>query len=96
MDIMQIFCIAVILIITAIFIGWKIYKNGLRGTVIDLIVKVEDTIEDNQEKFNNVVMGIIEKLPFPFNIFITTSSIEKFVQKIFDEVKVALDYTKKQ
>lgn len=96
MDIMQIFCIAVILIITAIFIGWKIYKNGLRKTVIDLIVKVEDTIEDNQEKFNNVVMGIIEKLPFPFNIFITTTSIENFVQKVFDEVKVALDYNKKK
>lgn len=95
MDIIQIFCIAVILIITAIFIGWKIYKDGLRKTVIDLIVKVEDTIEDNQEKFNNVVMEIIEKLPFPFNIFITTTTIENFVQKTFDEVKKALDYQKK-
>lgn len=95
MDIMQIFCIAVILIITAIFIGWKIYKNGLRGTVIDLIVEVEDTIENNQEKFNTVVMGILSKLPFPFNIFITTTTIENFVQKTFDEVKKALDYQKK-
>ena len=95
MDIMQIILLAVVVIITVFFIIWKIYKDGLRKTVIDLIVKVEDTIEDNQEKFNNVVMGIIEKLPFPFNIFITTTTIENFVQKTFDEVKKALDYQKK-
>ena len=96
MDIMQIILLAVVVIITVFFIIWKIYKDGLRKTVIDLIVRVEETLEDNEEKFNTVVMGILSKLPFPFNILISTSSVEKFVQKVFDEVKVALDYTKKQ
>ena len=96
MDIMQIILLAVIVIITVFLIIWKIYKDGLRKTVIDLIVRVEETLEDNEEKFNTVVMGILSKLPFPFNILISTSSVEKFVQKVFDEVKVALDYTKKQ
>lgn len=96
MDIMQIILLAVIVIITVFLIIWKIYKDGLRKTVIDLIVRVEETLEDNEEKFNTVVMGILSKLPFPFNIFITTTTIENFVQKVFDEVKVALDYNKKK
>lgn len=94
MDIMQIILFAVVVIITVFFIIWKIYKDGLRKTVIDLIVRVEETLEDNEEKFNTVVMGILSKLPFPFNIFITTTTIENFVQKTFDEVKKALDYQK--
>ena len=95
MDIMQIILLAVVVIITVFFIIWKIYKDGLRKTVIDLIVRVEETLENNEEKFNTVVMGILSKLPFPFNIFITTTTIENFVQKTFDEVKKALDYQKK-
>lgn len=95
MDIMKIILLAVVVIITVFFIIWKIYKDGLRKTVIDLIVRVEETLEDNEEKFNTVVMGILSKLPFPFNIFISTTTIENFVQATFDEVKKALDYQKK-
>ena len=96
MEVTNIIAIAVIGVIAALFIAWKIYKSGLRQTAIDLIVKVEEELEDNKEKFNTVVNGIIVKLPFPFNIIITTTTVEKFVQATFDEIKKALDYQKKE
>lgn len=95
MDIPQIITIVIFFLFVILFTVWKIYKNGLRKTVVDLIVKAEETLEDNQEKFDSVVMGVITKLPFPFNILITTKSINKFVQTTFDEIKKALDYQKK-
>lgn len=94
MEIANIIAGAVILIVAALFIGWKIYKGGLRKTAIDLIVRVEEELEDNREKFDTVVNGLIMKLPFPLNIIITTSTIENFVQATFDEIKKALDYQK--
>lgn len=96
MEITNIIAIAVISLIAAIFIVWKIYKNGLRKTAIDLIVEVEERFENNEEKFNTVVNGLLVKLPFPFNVLITVSTVEKFVQATFDEIKKALDYQKKE
>ena len=95
MEVTQIIAIVVIILIAIFFIAWKIYKNGLRKVAIDLIVEVEERLNDNQEKLETVVNGIIAKLPFPFNILITYKAIENFVQKTFDEVKKALDYTPK-
>lgn len=92
MQLTQILLLVMIALALVIIIAWKIYKNGLRKVVIDLIVEVEETLSDNEEKFNMVVNGIIAKLPLPFNIIITTNTIKKFVQKTFDEVKKALDY----
>lgn len=94
MELTQFLCIVVIVICTAIFVCWKIYKQGLRKTAIDLIVKAESKLWSNEEKFNTVVLGIISKLPFPFNFLITTKTIEDFVQTTFDEIKKALDYQK--
>lgn len=96
MEFTNIIAIAVVGLITALFIAWKIYKSGLRKTAIDLIVEVEEEFEDNIDKFNTVVNGLIVKLPFPFNVLITTSTVEKFVQATFDEIKKALDYQKKE
>lgn len=96
METTNIIAIAVVGLITALFIAWKIYKSGLRKTAIDLIVRAEEELEDNREKFNTVVNGLIVKLPFPFNVLITTSTVEKFVQATFDEIKKALDYQKKE
>ena len=96
MEITNIIAITAIVLIAVIFIAWKIYKNGLRKTAIELIVEVEESLYDNKEKFNTVVSGVIMRLPFPFNILITTSAIEKFVQRTFDEIKKALDYQKKE
>lgn len=93
MEVIQIISLVVIVLVAALFIAWKIYKNGLRKVAIELIVEVEDLLKDNQEKFNTVVNGILVRLPFPFN-FIPVNFIEKFVQATFDEIKKALDYKK--
>lgn len=91
MNIIEFIITAVIAICIAFFIVWKIYKQGLRKTVINLIVEVETKLKSNQEKFDTVVNGILIRLPFPFNI-IPSSIISEFVQKTFDEVKIALNY----
>lgn len=91
MEITQIFIIVIFVLLAIIFVAWKIYKDGLRKTVIDLIVDVERNLKDNQTKFETVVNSILVRLPFPFNL-IPASAIENFVQKTFDEVKKALDY----
>jgi regulator of protease activity HflC (stomatin/prohibitin superfamily) len=92
MDKTQIICFVIIFVISGLYIAWRIYKNGLRKVAIELIVKAEATLHDNQEKFEAVCAGIIVKLPFPFSFIITTAIVEEFVQKVFDEVKIALDY----
>jgi hypothetical protein len=79
------------ILIIAIFIVWEIYTKGLKTTIIKLIVEAESLLEDNQEKFNTVVNGVLVRLPIPFN-FIPVSFIEDLVQTIFDEIKEALDY----
>lgn len=91
MDKTQIICLAVILILAGLYISWQIYKKGLRKTAIDLIVRAEATLQDNQEKFESVCAGILIRLPFPLNL-IPVTFVEDFVQKVFDEIKVALDY----
>lgn len=102
MDIMQFFCIAVIAIVTAIFIGWKIKKNGLKDTAIDLILLAEDNFKkgQNSEKMNFVckeIRKILEKTMFGklISIFITEQNLIDFIQAIFNGIKKALDYQKK-
>ena len=96
MEITQIIAITIIVLAAILYIAWKIYKNGLRKVAIELIVEVEEKLNDNEEKFNTVVNGIIMKLPLPFNLIITTNTVKKFVQTTFDEIKKALDYQKKE
>lgn len=91
MEITQIILAIIIALIFILFVIWQIVKNGLRQSIIDMIVLAEETLENNQEKFNTVVGGVIAKLPLPFNLIITTSAVEKLVQKVFDEIKIALD-----
>ena len=93
MNITEFIIIAVIAICAAFLIAWKIYKQGLRGTAIELIVDVEKKFQDNQMKFETVVIGILIRMPFPFNL-IPVAIISNFVQKTFDEIKIALDYRK--
>ena len=91
MEITQLILAIIVALIFILFIVWQILKNGLRQSIIDMIVLAEETIENNQEKFNAVVNGVIVKLPIPFNLIITSSMVEKLVQKVFDEIKTALD-----
>lgn len=96
MEITQLLILIIIILAVVIILAWKIYKNGLRKTAIDLIVEVEEKLSDNREKFETVVNAIILRLPIPFNFIITTKTVEKFVQSTFDEIKKALDYQKKE
>ena len=91
MEITQIIIACIIALIFILFIVREIIKNGLRQSIIDLIVLAEETLENNQDKFNVVVTGVIAKLPIPFNLILTTKAVERLVQKIFDEIKIALD-----
>lgn len=75
---------------------WSIKKKGLKGTVIEMIVDAEARYKQgqNSEKMNYVIDKVIAVIPMPFSLFITRNTIKKFAQKIFDEVKAALDYQK--
>ena len=77
-----------------IYLLYRVKKDGLRATVIDLIVSAETMFKkgENRQKFNYVVNKFIQILPMPVRFFITVEAVEKFVQLIFDETKKALDY----
>ena len=96
MELTQILLLVIVILALIIIVAWQIYKTGLRKVIIDLIVEVEETLSDNEEKFNTVVNAIITRLPIPFNFIITTNAVKKFVQKTFDEIKKAFDYHKKE
>ena len=93
----EILCIVILIAICIIVLAillWKIKKDGLRATVVDLIVSAETMFKkgENRQKFNYVVNKFIQFLPMPVRFFITVEAVEKFVQLIFDETKKALDY----
>ena len=87
--ILVLFFIAVI-----IYIAWQIKKNGLRGTVVNLIVEAEKNFATgaNEGKINYVIDKVIALIPMPFSLLVTRNVVRQFIQKIFDEVKKALDY----
>lgn len=87
--ILVLFFIAVI-----VYIAWQIKKNGLRGAAINLIVEAEKNFVkgENEGKINYVIDKVIALIPMPFSLLITRDVIRQFIQKIFNEVKNALDY----
>lgn len=93
---MVICIVAIVLLVIAfaIWLFWQIKKKGLRQFAIDTIVEAEKQFKkgENQEKLNYVIDKIIAFLPTPLNIFITRNLVKDFVQKIFDQIKIALDY----
>ena len=91
MNTIQIIAAVVIVVIAALYIIWKLKKDGLRKTAIQMIVYAEKNFDDNQIKFETVVQAVISKLSFPFNL-IPSTTISNFVQNVFDEIKEALDY----
>ena len=97
METLSIIVIVIIMILFLGFIGFKLYSNiklkGLRQTAIDLIVEAENAYEKgkNNEKFQAVFKGIIEALPAPARIFLNESTINYFIQSVFDSIKGALD-----
>lgn len=94
MNILSIIIIAVAVIIAIVFLIYKIKKEGLRPLTISIIVEAEKLYEKgkNEEKFNYVFNIIYENVPGVLKLLFTKENINKFIQKIFDEIKIALDY----
>ena len=90
--------IALMVIAFFIYIAWQIKKNGLKEFATQMIVKAEDMYKkgQNDEKFNYVVEKVIAMIPMPLQLFITEDMVKNFIQKVFDSVKTALDYTPKK
>lgn len=89
--------IAIIIIAVLAFIGYAIYKiktKGLKTAAIEFIVNAEKEFQkgQNSEKMEYVYNALIALLPTPIKLFITKQTLINFIQKIFDEVKIALDY----
>ncbi len=102
METLSIVVIIAILVVFLAVIGLKLYSSiklkGLRQTAIDLICKAEEEYEKgkNDEKFKLVVNGIVSALPAPAKIFLNESTINYFIQSVFDSIKGALDTKAKE
>ena len=77
-----------------IYLLYQVKKNGLRATVIQLIVHAEKMLGSGQgkEKMAYVIDKFISFLPLPVRFFITREEVQDFVQHVFDEIKEALEY----
>lgn len=85
--------IAAIVLVVGIVI-YKFKKLGLRKYAIELISQAEVMAVQNSEKMDYCIDQFIKIIPAPFSLFITKEMIKSFIQKIFDEIKVALDTQK--
>ena len=83
-------CVAIVLVVALV-----VYKTkGIRKFAIEMITEAERVFRqgENKEKMAFVIDGILGFIPAPFRFLITRSVVEAFIQKIFDEIKIALDY----
>lgn len=94
MNLLSICIIAVIVIVAVIFLVYKIKKNGLRKVAIEFIVLAEEKFEygKNSAKFNYVFEAVYSLIPIWLKFIFTKQNVIKFIEKIFKEIKVALDY----
>lgn len=94
MDILSIVIIALVVIISIVSLFYSIKKLGLRIVAIKFIVEAERIFQNKKGsvKFNYVVDKIYEMIPKFLQIFVTKVLLINFIQKVFDEVKIALDY----
>lgn len=96
----EILCIIILILIciVALLVLWyKIQKEGLRETVIKLIVIAEKNFGsgEGKKKMEMVVSNIHNLLPTPLRLFLSEDMIISFVQTIFNEIKEALEYGSK-
>jgi hypothetical protein len=94
----------VILVILG-FIGWIIYlikRKGLRQVALDAILEAEREFQSGKgkEKMKFAVDYVFDLLPLYIKAILPReflhNFLEKFIQKVFDEVKKFLDYTEEQ
>lgn len=90
----QIIAIALLLFITFLYLAWKIKEKGLKSIIVEFIIKAENNFNqgENKQKMNYVIDKIIALVPLPFSLFITRDIMRNIIQKVFDEIKQALDY----
>jgi hypothetical protein len=86
--------IGAVIIAFVTYLVYQIKTKGLRKAAIEFIVMAEANFNDgeNIEKFEYVFEAIMALLPGYMRIFITKSAVRTFIQKVFDEIKIALDY----
>lgn len=101
MEKLTIIAISVLILTILAFISYIVFqvkKKGLRQTAIDYICYAEKTFENhkNDEKFNYVLTRLYEGLPSIIKVFITIDMIKDFIQKVFNEIKIALDTKTKE
>jgi len=72
----------------------SVKNKGLRKVAIILIVDAEKAFQygKNSEKFNYVFENLYARLPTLLKILLTKEDITNFIQKVFDEIKISLDY----
>ena len=92
--IISISVIAIMAIVFIAYICYQIKTKGLRKAAIDFIVEAEEQFQqgENQEKLEYVLDAVYALVPGWVQLFITRSSVISFIEKIFAEIKIALDY----
>ena len=93
----MIISISIIAIMAIVFIAYVCYQiktKGLRKAAIDFIVEAEEQFQqgENQEKLEYVLEALYVLVPGWVRLFVTKSAVVSFIEKVFAEVKVALDY----
>ena len=83
----------VLVVSVALFMLWKIEKEGLRKVAIDLISMAERTYKkgENTTKLNFVYKKLHDLLPIFLQGIISEKAIKKFIEDVFSEIKIALD-----
>lgn len=93
-------CIIILIIaciIALLALWYRIQKDGLRETVVKLIVLAERNFKsgEGKKKMETVIASIHDFIPFPLSIILTETAISTFCQMVFDEIKEALEYGNK-
>ena len=90
----QVTIVVLLFLVLIIYFIWEIKKKGLKVSIIEFIVKAEENFKkgENEEKMDYVIDKVIALVPLPFSLFITRNMIKNIIQKVFDEIKKALDY----
>lgn len=93
--------LTIIILVVLAFIAWIVYlckKRGLRETALEAILVAEKEFKsgEGKQKMEFAVNYVFELLPVYLKVLFPKDTIcsilEKFIQKIFDEVKKLLDY----
>lgn len=94
MEWLSILIVAIVITFTVAFLVFKIKKDGLRKVAIEFIVIAEEKFEHgkNSMKFNYVFDAVYNLVPQCLKFIFTKKNVIDFIQNIFDEVKIALDY----